>query len=73
VDEIHGGFFNAEADIASIFGENLPAMLYLIDWSIQNTRPEAAGDKNRSRREKSGPPGRLPGGVRRTIPGESIQ
>jgi carboxypeptidase T len=36
LDEIHGGFFNAEADIASIFAENLPAMLYLIDWSIRN-------------------------------------
>ncbi len=73
LDEIHGGFFNAEADIASIFGENLPAMLYLIDWSIQNTQPEAAAGKDRSGREKSGRPGRLPGGVRWTIPGEGIQ
>ncbi|GAF84300.1 unnamed protein product, partial [marine sediment metagenome] len=35
--ELHGGFFNAEKDIQSIFNENLPAMLYLIDWSIQNS------------------------------------
>jgi len=36
VDYLHGGFFNAEDDIRLIFNENLPAMLYLIDWSIQN-------------------------------------
>jgi carboxypeptidase T len=36
VDEKHGGFFNAEEDIQPIFNENLPAMLYLIDWSVQN-------------------------------------
>lgn len=35
VDEIHGGFFNSEEDISSIFNENLPAALYLIDWGIQ--------------------------------------
>jgi hypothetical protein len=72
-DEIHGGFFNAEADIASIFGENLPAMLYLIDWSIQNTPAEAAGAKARSRQDKSGRPGRLPGGLRWTNPAAGIQ
>ncbi len=36
VDIFHGGFFNAEEDIDIIFNENLPAMLYLIEWSIQN-------------------------------------
>lgn len=36
VDQLQGGFFNAEADILPIFRENLPAMLYLLDWSIQN-------------------------------------
>ncbi len=36
VDQLHGGFFNAEEDIQIIFEENLPAMLYLTDWSIQN-------------------------------------
>jgi carboxypeptidase T len=34
VDVPHGGFFNAEEDIQPIFNENLPAMLYLIEWSI---------------------------------------
>ena len=61
-DEIHGGFFNAESDIASIFAENRPAMLYLIDWTIQNGRTAAA--RNRIRDEKPGRPGRLPGGTR---------
>jgi len=36
IDRAHGGFFNAEEDIQPIFEENLPAMLYLIDWSVQN-------------------------------------
>ncbi len=36
VDQVHGGFFNAEKDIQSLFNENLPALLYLIDWSIAN-------------------------------------
>ncbi len=36
IDQEHGGFFNAEEDIQPIFNENLPAMLYLIDWSVQN-------------------------------------
>ncbi|NIO49933.1 MAG: hypothetical protein GTN73_10960 [Candidatus Aminicenantes bacterium] len=36
IDEDHGGFFNAEEDIQPIFNENLPAMLYLIDWTVQN-------------------------------------
>ncbi len=36
IDQLQGGFFNPEEDIQSIFRENLPAALYLIDWSIQN-------------------------------------
>ena len=36
IDVEHGGFFNAEAEIQPIFRENLPAALYLIDWSIRN-------------------------------------
>jgi len=36
IDQAHGGFFNAEEDIQPIFEENLPAMLYLIDWTVQN-------------------------------------
>lgn len=38
-DRLQGEFFNAEEDIQSIFDENLPAMLYLIDWSVQNSSP----------------------------------
>jgi len=38
VDQLQGGFFNTETDIGPIFNENLPAALYLIDWSIQNFR-----------------------------------
>jgi len=36
VDQLGGGFFNAERDIDPIFKENLPAALYLIDRSISN-------------------------------------
>jgi hypothetical protein len=39
VDEIHGGFFNAEEDIDKIFRENLPAMLFLIRRSILDFQP----------------------------------
>lgn len=38
-DRLQGEFYNAEEDIQSIFNENLPAMLYLIDWSVQNSSP----------------------------------
>ncbi len=34
VDQLGGGFFNAEGDILPIFRENLPAALYLINWAI---------------------------------------
>jgi carboxypeptidase T len=33
-DELKGEFFNPESDIQPIFDENLPAMIYLIEWSI---------------------------------------
>ena len=39
IDYLNGGFFNAEEDIQPIFEENLAAMLYLIDWSVQNSSP----------------------------------
>ena len=42
VDQLGGGFFNAEQDIDPIFRENLPAALYLIEWAVENY---AAGDK----------------------------
>jgi len=51
VDELGGGFFNAETDIQPIFRENLPAMLYLVEWAAQNGSPgstESAEQKPRS-------------------------
>ncbi len=36
VDLLEGGFLNSEDDINSIFLENLPAALYLIEWAINN-------------------------------------
>ncbi len=36
VDIQGGGFFNAESDIEPIFEENLPAMLYLTEYAVQN-------------------------------------
>ena len=39
VDEMSGGFFNSEADIQSIFKENLPAMLYFVDRFIREYSP----------------------------------
>jgi len=35
VDIFTGGFYNSEEDIMPIFQENLPAVLYLIDWAIE--------------------------------------
>ena len=35
LDMLHGGFFNAEEEIDSVFRENLPAALYLIEWAIK--------------------------------------
>ena len=43
IDQIYGGFFNAEEDINSIFNENLPSALYLIDWAIQQKQDKAKG------------------------------
>jgi len=39
IDQAGGGFFNAEEDIASIFRENLAAMIHLIGWTIEHPRP----------------------------------
>ncbi len=36
VDQQHGGFYNPEEDIQSIVRENIPAMLYIIEWAIAN-------------------------------------
>ena len=42
VDFLHGGFFNAEAEIQTIFEENLPAALYLIYWAVDKYKPETS-------------------------------
>ncbi len=39
VDIDHGGFFNDESAIGAIFGENLPAMLYLTRYAIDHPLP----------------------------------
>ncbi len=44
VDFLSGGFFNPESDIQSIFEENLPAVLFLAEWAINNFRVPAEND-----------------------------
>jgi murein tripeptide amidase MpaA len=39
IDELAGGFFNREEDIAPVFQENLPAMLFLIESTIRGYVP----------------------------------
>lgn len=39
VDVVHGGFFTPEEAINPIFWENLPALLYFVDYSIQHYIP----------------------------------
>ncbi|MBM3312216.1 MAG: zinc carboxypeptidase [Candidatus Aminicenantes bacterium] len=43
VDQLGGGFFNAEGDIDLIFRENLPALLDLLQWAVDDfaARPAA--------------------------------
>jgi murein tripeptide amidase MpaA len=36
VDQLGGGFFNAEKDIDLIFRENLPALLDLLQWAVDD-------------------------------------
>ncbi len=63
VDQLGGGFFNAEQDIKPIFLENLPAALTLIDWSILNFN--SASDPPRETRSRlAGERHKLPGIVR---------
>ncbi len=52
-NELKGEFFNAESDIQPIFAENLPAMIYLIDWAINNFQFEAWTSRNGSRYRNS--------------------
>ncbi|UCC38627.1 MAG: zinc carboxypeptidase [Candidatus Aminicenantes bacterium] len=59
IDIPHGGFFNSEGDIQPIFNENLPAMLYLIEWSIddfeaQSNLPEKRKPKFKSKDQSAG-------------------
>jgi hypothetical protein len=64
VDELGGGFFNAEHDIDPIFNENLPAALYLIDWSIQNIG--LAPDRLQNQAERGSGPDRIKTAGKRT-------
>ncbi len=41
VDIFAGGFYNSEEDIIPIFQENLPAVLYLIEWAIEKHKSTA--------------------------------
>ncbi len=55
VDQLGGGFFNAEKDIQPIFRENLPAALYIINWAAeqQDASLSAAPANARSRAPRS--------------------
>jgi murein tripeptide amidase MpaA len=53
IDELQGGFFNAEKDIVPIFNENVPAALYLINWAIQNSGSEPRKPQAQDRRATS--------------------
>ncbi len=53
VDIDHGGFFNDEAAIGTIFEENLPAMLYLTRYAIDH--PRSLRPRVPLRREHGGP------------------
>lgn len=46
IDFLHGGFFNSEGDIQSIFAENLPAATYLIEWVIQDYEEKPSFNHN---------------------------
>jgi carboxypeptidase T len=55
VDELHGGFFNSEQEIDPIFNENLPAALYLVEWSIQNFGQGGGPARIQETRDTPGP------------------
>lgn len=50
---LNGEFFNPESDILPIFYENLPAMLYLIDWCIQNYDSQIFHFKKKDKKRES--------------------
>jgi hypothetical protein len=54
LDRAAGAFMTAEADIASVFAENLPAMLYLVDEAGARFRPTGRPPRPEP---PSGPPG----------------
>jgi carboxypeptidase T len=55
LDFVHGGFMNAENDIQTVFAENLPAMLFLIDDACQKYQASGNGEKpNRPPQPKKG-------------------
>lgn len=60
VDQLGGGFFNAERDIEPIFRENLPAALYLIDWSMASFGASPARARE-AREERLNGKGKFPG------------
>jgi carboxypeptidase T len=49
LDYASGAFFNAESDIEPIFQENLPAMEYLIDQTVNAFHPSAPREKGDKR------------------------
>jgi nucleoid DNA-binding protein len=60
VDQLGGGFFNAERDITPVFNENLPAALYLINWSIVNFGAFQAQERE-ARTDRLNGRGKVPG------------
>jgi len=56
---LNGEFFNPESDIQPIFEENLPAMLYLIEWSIENYDLQTFHQREKHRQRDSLKPSRL--------------
>ena len=48
VDIDHGGFFNDEAAIGAVFGENLPAMLYLARYALDHPLACPAQDRRKN-------------------------
>jgi hypothetical protein len=64
VDVDHGGFFNDETAIGAVFGENLPAMLYLARYGIDHPLPTA---RPRPYLRERGTAARGPGQARRVV------
>jgi len=54
VDFLSGGFFNPENDLRSIVEENLPAVLFLAEWVVDNYPPANHPAKIKERLEDQG-------------------